>query len=369
MQSHPQAPTLDQLRRAPKVVLHDHLDGGLRAATVIDLAHQVGYAGLPTDDPALLDAWFRTGADQGDLVLYLAGFDHTCAVMQTADALHRVAQEFVEDLAADGVVHAEVRFAPERHTAAGLDLDGVMEAVVDGLAAGSAATGTSTGTLVTIMRSGPNAVAVAELAVRWRDRTSGRDGGVVGLDLAGPEDGFPPTDHLEGFDLCHRAGLPVTVHAGEAAGLASIEAALSPCGAARIGHGVRIIDDISIVDGAAKLGRLATAVRDRGIPLELCPTSNVHTGAVASLGDHPLPVLRDLGFTVTLNPDDKLMSGISVTSEHEAAVAHWGWGPADLEQVAITAAEVAFLPASSRRRLVDDVIRPGWAALREEPTA
>lgn len=360
------SPSPAQLRAAPKVVLHDHLDGGLRPTTVLELANEVGHP-LPTDDPDELAAWFRLGADRGDLVLYLEGFDHTIAVMQTTDALHRVAREFVEDLAADGVVHAEVRWAPENHTAASLTLDDAIEAVTAGLAEGSRDTGTSVGQLVTIMRQANRGVPVAEAAVRWRDRTAGRPGEVVGMDLAGPEAGHPADLHVAGFDIAHRAGLPITVHAGEAHGVESIRRALDPCGAQRIGHGVRIVDDFARhPDGRVELGPTARAVRDRGIPLELCPTSNVHTGAVGAFIDHPLPRLRDLGFTVTLNPDDKLMSGITVTSEYEAAVHEWGWGVDDLEQVAVTAAEAAFLPATARRRLVDDVLRPGWASLREE---
>ncbi|MFT5223003.1 MAG: adenosine deaminase, partial [Glaciecola sp.] len=265
------------LRGLPKVVLHDHLDGGLRPQTVAELAEAIGYDGLPTADPDTLASWFREGADQGDLVRYLEGFDHTCAVVQSPEAMQRIAREFVEDLAADGVVYAEIRFAPERHTLAGMSLDDVIEAATDGFASASLQTGLQIGTLLTIMRSGPNAVAVAEAAVAWREVLGGRSGGIVGIDLAGPEAGFPPGDHLEGFQIAHRASLPVTVHAGEAYGLESIREALHPCGADRIGHGIRIIDDIA-QDGT--LGPLAAYVRDRGVPLELCPTSNVHTGAV-----------------------------------------------------------------------------------------
>ncbi len=363
----PTPATLDAevLRRAPKVVLHDHLDGALRPGTVVELADATGYDGLPTHDADQLQQWFLRGAHTGSLAEYLEVYAHTIAVLQDAAALRRVAHEYVLDLAADGVVHGEVRWAPENHTRAGLSLDEAIEAVTNGLAAGVAETDTTVGQLVTIMRQGPNARAVAEAAVRWRDRTAGRPGEVVGLDLAGPEDGFPPQDHLAGFEVAHRAGLPITVHAGEARGLESIRAALDPCGARRLGHGVRIVDDIDEDD---RLGELARQVRDRGIPLELCPTSNVHTGAVGAFADHPLPRLHALGFTVTLNPDGRLMSGISATSEHEAAVREWDWGLAELEQLAVNAAEVAFLPSSSRRRLVDDVIRPGWGALKTSST-
>lgn len=359
----PSSPLSTELvTKLPKVVLHDHLDGGLRPETVAELADQCGYADLPTSKPDALAAWFQEGANQGDLVKYLEGFTHTCAVLQTADALHRVAREFVVDLAADGVVHGEVRFAPERHTLGTLDLDDVIEAVTDGMAAGAKATGISVGTIITIMRSGPHAAKVAEAAVLWRAMTDERPGGIIGLDLAGPEKGYPSDAHMDGFRIAHNAGLRVTIHAGEADGLDSIRNALHPSGADRIGHGVRIIDDIS---EAGDLGRLAAYIRDRGVPLELCPTSNVHTGAVPSFAEHPLPRLRDLGFHVTMNPDDRLMSGITMSSEFSGAVEHWGWDLDDFEYVTIAATQAAFLSLSERRRLLNDVVLPGYAAAKK----
>lgn len=343
------------------MVLHDHLDGGLRPETVAELADAVGYDGLPDGDPDALRRWFRRGAAGGDLVQYLAGFSHTVAVMQTTDALHRVAVEFVQDLARDGVVLAELRFAPERHTAGGLSLDDVLEAVTAGLASAARETNMEVGAIVSIMRDGPNAKAVAEAAVRWRER------GVVAVDLAGPEDGHPPDAHFEGLTVCHEASLPITVHAGEGAGLGSIRLALHPCGADRIGHGVRIIEDIQVGgDGTHVLGRLATYVRDRRIPLELCPTSNVDTGVSPSFEEHPLPLLRSLGFHVTLNPDNRLMSDVTLTSEMTNAVNEWHWGPADLEALTIAAADAAFLSDPRRRSLIQNVIRPGWAKHRHE---
>lgn len=346
----------DAVRRLPKISLHDHLDGGLRPSTIVELADASGYDGLPTTDADALGAWFREGADQGSLDAYLRGFDHTCAVTQTPEALHRVAREFVEDLHADGVVQAEVRFAPERHTLAGLSLDDVLEAVTDGFRVGSEATGVGVGTLVTIMRSGSRTVEVAELAVRWRDRTDGREGGVVGLDLAGPESGFPPEEHLAGFAICHAADLDVTIHAGEAEGVDSIRSALDPCDAARIGHGVRIVDDI---DDDGSLGDVAQHVHDLAIPLELCPTSNLHTGAVPSLDAHPLPLLFARGFHVTLNPDDRLMSGITLSSEFQVAVDHWCWGPDEFRTVTMHAADALFL-TDARRAAVRDRIAAAY---------
>jgi adenosine deaminase len=287
-------PALDPatVRRAPKVLLHDHLDGGLRPATVVELADAVGHR-LPAPPEELAD-WFHRGAASGDLVHYLATFEHTVAVLQTADALERVARECVEDLAADGVVYAEIRFAPHLHLAGGLAPDDVVEAVQSGFATAADA-GVMVRTIVAAMRDTDRAMAMARLAERWRDR------GVVAFDLVGPETGHPATEHLAAIRAARDAGLHVTIHAGESAGVDAIAAALDPCGAERLGHGVRIVDDLAERDGETVLGAVARRVRDGGIPLELCPTSNVHTGVVATVADHPIDRLRRLGFRVTVN--------------------------------------------------------------------
>jgi len=268
----------EQIRRAPKVLLHDHLDGGLRPATVIELAREHGYDALPTYDEGELAQWFTTGAARQDLVLYLETFAHTVGVMQTKDALIRVARECAEDLAADGVVYAEVRFAPELHLEQGLTLDEVVEAVLEGFRLGSAGTPLTVGTLVTAMRHAAHSRAIAELAVRHRDA------GVVGFDIAGSEAGNPPTRHLDAFQYVAAENFHITIHAGEAFGLPSIWEAVQLCGAERLGHGVRIVDDITVdADGRAHLGRLASFIRDRRVPLEMCPTSNVNTGVCDSI--------------------------------------------------------------------------------------
>ncbi len=263
----------DTIRQAPKVLLHDHLDGGLRPTTVIELARDNGYMALPTTDPDELARYFTAGANRKSLELYLEGFEHTVGVLQTREALIRVALECADDLAADGVVYAEVRYAPELSTNAGLELDQVVEAILEGFALGSARTGIRIRLIATAMRQFARSVEIAELAIRHRDE------GVVGFDVAGPEAGFPPTRYLDAFNLVHHANFHLTIHAGEAFGLPSIWEALQWCGAERLGHGVRIVDDISIDnDGEVKLGRLASYVRDLRVPLEMCPTSNVHTG-------------------------------------------------------------------------------------------
>ncbi|NJQ14603.1 adenosine deaminase [Streptomyces bohaiensis] len=360
------APTADQIMRAPKVLLHDHLDGGLRPATVLELAREQGYDRLPAEDAAALGTWFRDAADSGSLERYLETFAHTCAVMQTRDALVRVAAECVEDLAADGVVYAEVRYAPEQHLEAGLTLEQVVEAVDDGFREGerrAAAAGhrIRVGALLTAMRHAARSLEIAELANRYRGS------GVVGFDIAGAEAGFPPTRHLDAFEYLKRENNHFTIHAGEAFGLPSIWQALQWCGADRLGHGVRIIDDITVAeDGTVTLGPLAAYVRDKRIPLEMCPTSNLQTGAAPSYAEHPVGLLRRLRFRVTVNTDNRLMSGTSMSREFEELVQVFAYSLDDLQWFTVNAMKSAFIPFDERLAMINDVIKPGYAALRSE---
>jgi adenosine deaminase len=353
-------PTLDQLRRAPKVLLHDHLDGGLRVATVIDLAREIGHT-LPTTDPDDLARWFTEGAYRHSLDLYLETFEHTVGVMQTKDALIRTAAECAEDLAADGVVYAEVRFAPELHLNGGLSLDEVVESVLEGFRVGSAGRGIAVGTLLTAMRHAANSSEIADLTLRHRDE------GVVGFDIAGSEAGNPPTRHLAAFQEIAKANHHLTIHAGEAFGLPSIWEALQVCGAERLGHGVRIIDDITVDDtGRPRLGRLASLVRDRRVPLEMCPTSNVHTGVAPSVAQHPIGLLTQLRFRVTVNTDNRLMSAITLSDELAKLVDAFGYGWDELEWLTINAMKSAFWPFDDRLRIINGQIKPGFAVLRAE---
>jgi adenosine deaminase len=350
--------TLDSIRRAPKVLLHDHLDGGLRAASVLDLATESGYAALPAADVAGLAHWFREASDSGSLVRYLETFAHTVAVMQTGAALTRVAREAVEDLAADGVVYAEIRWAPELHVEEGLDLEQVVEAVLAGFRAGeqvAAARGEQirVGAIVTAMRHAARSREIAELAVAYRDA------GVVGFDIAGAEAGFPPTRHLDAFEYLRRENFHFTIHAGEAFGLPSIWEAIQWCGTDRLGHGVRIVDDID--DG--RLGRLAQYVRDKRIPLEMCPSSNVQTGAAASIAEHPIGMLRSQHFRVTVNTDNRLMSGTSMSREMSLLVDAFGYGWGDLQWFTINAMKSAFIAFDERLAIINAQIKPGYAAL------
>lgn len=347
----------------PKAVLHDHLDGGLRVETILDLADAVGHV-LPSADPDALRRYFRAGADAGDILAYLDTFQHTVAAMQTAEALARVAAESVIDLAADGVVYAEVRYAPELHQARGLALDAVVEAVDAGIVAGmaaAAAAGTpiEVSTILCGMRMFDRTVEVAELAVRSRD--AGHR--VVGFDLAGAETGFPPRDHRRALEVAKRGLLGITIHASEPPGLDLIADALA-CGADRIGHGVRLVEDTSVVDGRLRLGPLARYVLDHQIPLELAPSCNVQIAAVASIEAHPVGAFLREGFRVTVNTDNRLMSGVTVGSELQRCVDTFGWSLDDLETVVTTTVMSGFAPLADRRRLVDTRVVPAFAAAR-----
>ncbi len=350
--------TTDLLVAAPKVLLHDHLDGGLRPATILELAAEVGHE-LPESDAEALAAWFAEAADSGSLERYLETFAHTVGVMQTADALTRVARECVEDLAADGVVYAEIRYAPELHVEAGLDLPDVVAAVQKGFEEGMAAAG---GTIIvrhllTAMRQAARAMEIAELAIQWRDR------GVAGFDIAGPEAGFPPTRFIDAFEYLQRENSHFTIHAGEGFGLPSIWEAVQWCGADRLGHGVRIVEDISFEDdGTPVLGRLASYVRDKRIPLEMCPSSNVQTGATASLAEHPIKLLAALRFRVTVNTDNRLMSRTSLSQEFGLLAETFGYGLPEMEWLTVNAMKSAFIPYDERYRLITETIKPWYAA-------
>jgi adenosine deaminase len=350
----------------PKISLHDHLDGGLRAQTILELASDVSLE-LPAADAESLQAWFdEKTLVGGSLVDYLKTFDITTGVMQTHEGLARVAREFVQDLGADGVIYGEIRWAPEQHVQRGLSLDEVVEAVQEGLDAGVAdlkATGHSirVGQLVSAMRHLDRGLEIAQLAVRHRNK------GVVGFDIAGPEDGFPPSNLLDAFDYLAREYMPRTVHAGEAAGLASIESALFDGRALRLGHGVRIAEDIT-QDGSSgsddentyvTLGPIAQWVKDREIVLETSPTSNLQTGAFAQWGsemiDHPFDLLYQLGFRVTVNTDNRLMSHTTLSRELFVLAQTFGYDLNDLELFQLNAAAGAFLPLEDREELADRI--------------
>lgn len=351
------------IRTLPKVLLHDHLDGGLRPKTIIELAREIGYTGLPTTDPGELAEWFHRGAQRGSLPLYLEGFAHTCAVMQTEEGLERVAYEMMEDMKHDGVVYVETRFAPVFHTERGLHHDDVVNAVLRGLERGKKDFGVEFGVIICAMRNMKLSLEMAELAVDFRER------GVVGFDLAGEEGGYPPKKHVDAFHYIQRENFNITVHAGEAFGKESIWQALQWCGAHRIGHATRLIEDIGLdkknKNKIVRMGYLAQYVLDKRLPLEICLTSNVDTGAVKSLEEHPFGVYHKYKFRVTLNTDDRLMSATTMTKEYKIAHQVFKLTLDDLEKLTINAMKSAFLPYNKRIGIIYDVIKPGYAAARK----
>lgn len=353
------AVSLELCRTVPKIALHDHLDGGLRPATIVELAAEVGHV-LPETDPEALGRWFFDAADSGSLVRYLETFVHTIAVMQTAAQLRRVAREFVEDQAADGVIYAEARWAPEQHLAGGLSLAEAVSAVRDGLAEGMTSAAASGRTIVarqivTSMRHASPTTEIAELAVAFRNDS------VCGFDIAGAEDGFPPSRFVEAFDYLKRHNFEFTIHAGEAFGLPSIWEAVQLCGASRLGHGVRLIDDVA-ADG--NLGELASYVRNRRIALELCPSSNLQTGICATIAEHPFGRLAELDFRVTVSCDNRLMSATTLSREYHLLSEAFGYGMDDLRRFSRNAAKSAFLPWDQRLELIRRV-EDGFSALAE----
>jgi adenosine deaminase len=357
-------PTRAQIARLPKALLHDHLDGGLRPQTIIEIAQEIGHE-LPTYDAIELAEWFRTSCDSGSLVRYLETFEHTVAVMQRHQDVVRVARECAIDLARDGVAYAEVRMAPELLTENGLTISAAIEAILEGFRAGekeAQAEGNPirVTSLLCGMRQNTLSQEVAELAVKYRDR------GVVGFDIAGPEDGFPPSDQLDTFEYLRRENAHFTIHAGEAYGLPSIWEAIQLCGAERLGHGVRIIDDVDLNHTPPRLGKLAAYVRDRRIPLEMCPSSNIQTGAAANFADHPIGDLAKLRFRITVNTDNRLMSATSMSNEMTELVKAFDWTFLDLQRVTINALKSSFIPFEERLAIIEEIVKPGYLAISAE---
>ena len=358
-------PTSDQIKRVPKALLHDHLDGGLRPETIIEIAQQIGYKKLPTDDPKKLADWFEESCNSHSLVRYLETFSHTIAVMQSKEAIIRISRECAIDLARDGVVYAEVRGAPELFTEQGLTLDQVVEATLEGYKQGMAEAAREGNkirveSLLCGMRQNNRSQEPAAAVVKYRNK------GVVGFDIAGPEDGFPPSNQLETFEYLRKENAHFTIHAGEAYGLPSIWEAIQICGAERLGHGVRIIDDIDFSGDKPKLGPLASYVRDRRIPLELCPTSNLQTGAAKTYSEHPIGILAKLRFRVTLNTDNRLMSRTSMSNEMSECVKSFGWKFADLQRVTVNALKSSFIPFEERLEIIEKVVKPAYAVISAE---
>jgi adenosine deaminase len=354
--------TQEIINRVPKVLLHDHLDGGLRSQTIIELARELKYKKLPTTDAEELRKWFHRGANKGNLVEYLQGFEHTTAVMQTREGLERVAYEMMEDMKNDGVCYVETRFAPVFHAEKGLYMEDVVNAVLSGLEKGKKDFGVGYGLILCGMRNMKNTLDVAELAVNFRNQ------GVVGFDLAGEEGGYPPKKHLEAFQFIQRSNFNITIHAGEAFGKESIWQALQWCGAHRIGHATHLIEDITLdkKGNAVGFGNLAQYILDKRIPLEICLLSNVHTGAIDKIENHPFGVFFKEKFRVTINTDDRLMSDTTMTKEFLTAIKYFGLTLEDLEKITINAMKSAFIHYDDRLHYIYNVIKPGYQKINNK---
>lgn len=359
-----QAQLEELIEQLPKVVLHDHLDGGLRPETIIELAAECDYTdSLPATDPQQLKQWFIDTGNSGSLPRYLTAFAHTCAVMQTASAITRVAREAVVDLAADNVVYAELRMAPENHLAAGLSLAEVIDAVVLGLAEGEAHAAVSgyditARMIVCAMRQNDNSLEVARAtAAAYGEKSQGY---VVGFDIAGPENGFPPSNHEQAFDYLRRNLVPITIHAGEDAGVDSLRDAVAQ-GTHRLGHGVRVYEDFTASVAGIECGPTAAFIRDRALALELCPSSNVQTGVCAHISEHPFPLLDAMGFHCTVNTDNRLIGDTSMSAEMITLMNEFDYGIADLAELTVRAIRSAFVDIDTRERLEYGLIGPAWA--------
>ena len=356
--------TRELINSVPKVLLHDHLDGGVRPQTIIELADELKYSKLPTRDVGELANWFYVGANKGSLVEFLKGFEHTTAVMQTKEGLERVAYEMMEDMKSDGVAYIETRFAPVFHLTKGLYLEDTVTAVLAGLEKGKRDFGVGYGLILCGMRNMKNTLEIAELAVNFRED------GVVGFDLAGEEGGYPPKKHLEAFQFIQRSNFNITIHAGEAFGKESIWQAIQWCGAHRIGHATRLLEDIVLDDDGevVSFGELAQYVLDKRIPLEICLLSNLHTGAVDQLDNHPFGILFKEKFRVTINTDDRLMSNTDLTNEFLTAVKYFNLSIDEIEKITINAMKSAFIPYKERLRYIYDIIKPGYQKVRSQIT-
>ncbi len=341
----------------PSVLLHDHLDGGLRPETMFELARQSGYTDLPADNLDDLADWFDQ-SDSGSLERYLEAFDHTIAVMQTPESIERVAYEAAVDLSADGVAYSEIRFSPPQHTTQGLSDVDVIECVSAGMSRGAEESGLRWGLIVDSLRHLHRAEDLARTAV------AARHFGVVGFDIAGPEAGYPPREHLAGLNYARLNGLRITIHAGEAGGARGVSymaSAMDECHAERLGHGVEIIRDCQLADGEiVSVGKLAARIRDRRVPLEMCPASNMATSKMTE-EEHPFGPLFRAGFNVTLSTDNRLMSNTSMSKEYEFALKHAGLDEQDLVRITRASLAAAFTTSEARSEIWHDQIAPGFA--------
>ena len=332
--------TRSLLQRLPKVELHCHLDGSLRVETILDLAEKDGVQ-LPTTDLDRLRKNLVVGEKRGSLEDYIARFDITLSVMQTPESLERCAYELIEDVAKENVRYIEIRYSPILHTQKDMTPDDSVEAVRAGLLKAEKDYGVKSGIIVCGIRniSAEVSLKLADLTVRYKNN------GVIGFDLAGAEENFPAKEHREAFYLIHNNNVNATIHAGEAFGPASIHQAIHYCGAHRIGHGTRLKEDKVLMH----------YVNDHRIPLEICLTSNWQTRSIRSLKHHPIKYYYDNGIRVTLNTDNRLMSGTTLTDEFKIAKQLFGFGLHDFREITITAMKSAFLHYAARKKMIRNI--------------
>ncbi len=333
--------TEDIIRELPKTDLHVHLDGSLRVPTILELAEK-NKVKLPTKKPELLRkrVTCETGKTLGE---YLKKFKITLSVLQTEESLYRVAYELGEDSARENIRYTEIRYCPLLHTEKGLSLTEVSNAVLDGLAQAEHDFNIKTGLIFSGMRNMKPEISVrlASLATTYKNK------GVVGFDLAGQEINFPAKEHREAFDLALKNNLNITIHAGEGYGSESIHQAIHYCGAHRIGHGTRLIED----------GDLLNYVNDHRIPIEICLKSNLDTNSVASYEEHPLSIFYDLGLRVTLNTDNRLVSNTSMTNEFMLAIEHFGFDYEKIKNLIINGFKSSFLPYREKSKMLKNVLK------------
>ena len=352
--------TKDMIKKLPKVELHDHLDGGLRPNTIIELAKEYKID-IPSQNPKELAKWFIRGANRKSLALYLEGFGVTVSLMQTREALELVAQEAIEDLAKENIVYAEIRFAPVLHTQKGLNLEVIVESVLKGLEKGKKKTGVHYGLIICAMRDQNNSLDMAELAISFRNN------GVVGFDLAGDEHGHPPKRHLNAFQYIRNKNFNITIHAGEAFGIESIWQAVQTCGSHRIGHATRLKEDMTISGTRIiSMGTLSHFIKDKRLPMEICLSSNIHTGCAKSFDEHPFRIYFRNNFRTILCTDNRLMSNTNLTKEFEIAVEHFNLTLREIERLTVNAMKSAFIHFEERIRIIYDVIKPGYTEIRKE---
>tara|TARA_Y100001973_G_C5202336_1_gene338809 strand:- start:2932 stop:3954 length:1023 start_codon:yes stop_codon:yes gene_type:complete len=336
----------DWIKNVPKAVLHDHLDGGLRVDTLIELANEQNYQNLPSTNHDELKKWIQPKPDKS-LAINLEAWEHTIGVMQDKDSIYRVTMEALEDLSNDGVVYAELRFAPLVHTFKGLSSGEVINSVINGVKDGMQKYNIVAGVILCAMRQEQNSMEVVNLCIEHND--------VVGFDLAGPEVGFSVLNHKEACNLAHQNNINITLHADWEVPEGIKEVALESK-AKRIGHGSQLLNDISFKNNKLSFNtEAAKYVFDNKVPLEICPTSNVQCGAYSDISEHSFGKLYELGFNVTINTDNRLMSDISMSEEINNVVESFNLSEKDIRKITKNTIQAGFVKSELKNKLLEKI--------------